>query len=112
MIPAITPFLTWCLTIAMVMLFVAFGLVIVRVLRGPTTADRIIAIDLFGVLAVAFIALYTLYVSQVVFLDAAIALALVAFFGTVAYARFLERRVVDRPEEREATQKEKESPHA
>jgi multicomponent Na+:H+ antiporter subunit F len=93
----------------MVLLFAAFVLTIVRVLRGPTTADRIIAIDLFGVLAVAFIALYTLYIQEVVFLDAAIALALVAFFGTVAYARFLERRVVDKPEEQDATRSAQES---
>lgn len=93
------PFLHWCVMIAMATLFISFLLVIIRVIRGPTTADRVIAIDLFGVLAVAFIAGFTLYIRHVVFLDAAIALALVAFFGTVAYARFMERRVTEQPEE-------------
>lgn len=91
-----TPFLSACLTLSFVLLLVALVLSVLRVLRGPTTGDRIVAIDLFGVLAVAFIALLAILTDRVVYLDAAIALALVAFFGTVAYARFMEQRAADR----------------
>lgn len=92
----ISPFLSWCLLLALAMLFMAFALTVLRVLRGPTKGDRIVAIDLFGVLAVAFIGLFTLYQSRIVFLDAAIALALVAFFGTVAYARLMEKQAAEK----------------
>ena len=50
------------------------------------------SLDLLTLLAVGVIALFAIRENQPVFLDAAIALALVAFLGTVAYARFLERR--------------------
>lgn len=90
------PFLYWSIQIAMVIMLVSFLLSVYRLLKGPTLPDRIVALDLFGLLAVAFIALYALYDRQPVFIDAAIALALVAFFGTVAYARFVEQRGLDR----------------
>lgn len=88
-------FLELCLDIGLVLMLLALALSVVRVWRGPTSADRVVAIDLFGTLCVAFITLLALHLGRAVYLDAAIALALVAFFGSVAYARFLERRVAD-----------------
>lgn len=85
-------FLQVCVEIGMIILLASFLLTVWRLLKGPTLPDRIVALDLFGLLAVAFIALYSLWDRKAVFLDAAIALALVAFFGTVAYARFVEQR--------------------
>jgi len=93
---ALTGFFTWAVEISMIIILAAFVLTVVRLLRGPTLPDRIVALDLFGLLAVAFIALYALWDDQPVFLDAAIALALVGFFGTVAYARFVEKRGMER----------------
>jgi len=90
--PSLTPFLAWCLEIAMIIHLAAFFLCVLRLLRGPTLPDRVVALDLFGVLAVAFIALFAMWDGQPVFLDAAIALALVAFLGTVACSRFIELR--------------------
>ncbi|MFV3073604.1 monovalent cation/H+ antiporter complex subunit F [Niveispirillum fermenti] len=81
-----------CLEVSLVILILSMVMTMYRVLRGPRAGDRIVAADLFTVLAVAFIALFAIHIDQVVFLDAAIALALVAFFATVAYARFLEHK--------------------
>ena len=78
-----------------VMIGVAFLLVFVRLARGPSLSDRVIALDLIAVLAVGLIAMVALEAGQPVFLDAAIVLALVAFLGTVAFARYLERRAQD-----------------
>lgn len=89
-------FLSACVAVALGVLAVSFVLTVVRLLRGPTLSDRIVALDLFGLLAVCFIALLALWTDKPVYLDAAIALALVAFFGTVAYARFIEKRGRDR----------------
>ena len=62
------------------------------VLRGPGLPDRALALDLIGLLSVSFIAVVAIASQQAVLLDAAIALALVSFLGTVAFARFIERR--------------------
>lgn len=75
----------------MLILTSAMALVVYRIAAGPESADRIIALDLFSILVVALIALLALATGEKVLLDVAVAYALVAFLGTVAYARYLER---------------------
>lgn len=72
-------------------LSIAMAITFWRIVRGPMNADRIIALDLLSILVVALIALYAIYTREDRFLDVAIAYALVAFLGTVAFSRFLER---------------------
>ncbi len=78
--------------VASVMLTIAFFLAFVRMMKGPTLADRIVALDLMSTLTVGIIALFTIYTGESVFLDAAIVLALISFLGTIAFARYLEKR--------------------
>lgn len=72
----------------------ALGLLIVcvRLARGPSLADRVVALDLVAYLVIAFVAVHAFATGQHVMLDAAIVLALVAFVGTVAFARYVERQ--------------------
>ena len=78
--------------IASLFLLAALGLSFARLAMGPTAADRVVALDLINILAVAYSALFAVFSDIAAFLDAAIALALVAFLATVAFARFTERR--------------------
>ena len=64
-----------------------------RVARGPSLADRVVALDVVAATAVGLLVVYAARLGQPVLLDAAIALALVSFVGTVAFAAYLERRV-------------------
>jgi multicomponent Na+:H+ antiporter subunit F len=64
-----------------------------RVARGPTLADRVVALDYVSMLLVALLTLMALAARRDAYLDAALALALVAFLATVAFARFLETRL-------------------
>jgi multicomponent Na+:H+ antiporter subunit F len=73
------------------MILLALIFAVVRLVRGPTMADRVVALDLVSMLVVAFLTLFALAVQRDAFLDAALALALVAFLATVAFARFIER---------------------
>jgi multicomponent Na+:H+ antiporter subunit F len=74
----------------------------IRVVRGPGLADRVIALDLLSVTLVAFAAVYALATGETAFLDVSLALALVSFYTTVAFARYLEqRRAPTRPPEEE-----------
>ena len=72
-------------------LFLAMLLALYRVIRGPTLPDRVIAVDLLTTIAVGIIALYSIETGQKVFLAAGIALALLAFLGTVALALYIRR---------------------
>ena len=83
------------LTIVFALLVSALLLAFIRLVRGPSLPDRVVALDLIGMIIAAFIAAYTVYLGQPVLLDAIVVLAIIAFFGTVAFARFLERRQRD-----------------
>jgi len=80
--------------ISLAFVMIAFFLTFLRLAIGPSTPDRIVALDLFTVLTIGMIVSYIFLTKQVVFLYAAVILALIAFLGTVAYARFLEKRVL------------------
>jgi multicomponent Na+:H+ antiporter subunit F len=78
--------------IIFVMLSIAYFLSFYRLIRGPGLPDRVVALDLIAVITVGFIAVYAIDTGERVFLDAAIVVALITFLGTVAFARYLERR--------------------
>jgi multicomponent Na+:H+ antiporter subunit F len=78
--------------IALAMLSIALLLAFIRLARGPSLPDRVIALDLISILAAAIAATYSIAAGQPVFLDVAIVLALISFLGTVAFARFVERQ--------------------
>jgi len=63
----------------------------VRLVLGPTLADRVVALDMIVILSIAIIALDAILTGQVYFLRAGITLALIAFLGTVAFAYYLRR---------------------
>jgi multicomponent Na+:H+ antiporter subunit F len=79
------------LFIALTMLALAAGLTFVRLVKGPTLPDRVIAIDLIGVLMVCLLVVMAGLTAQAAFLDVAMVIALISFVGTVAYARYIER---------------------
>ena len=69
----------------------ALLLTLVRLAKGPTIADRVVALDLLGTLGISVVAVAALATGNAVYLDVAIVLALLAFLGTVAFAAYLER---------------------
>ena len=77
--------------ITLVMLGLALLVAFIRLVKGPTLPDRIVAIDLFGVLVVGLIVVLAGWSGVRATLDAAIVIALVGFLGTIAYATYVER---------------------
>ena len=73
-------------------LALAAVLALVRLIRGPSLPDRVVALDLIAVIGVAICGLAALAWKLTVFLDVALLLALISFVGTVAFARYLEWR--------------------
>jgi multicomponent Na+:H+ antiporter subunit F len=69
----------------------ALLIVMVRLIKGPTLPDRIVAMDLLGMLVVGLIVVLAGWSGVRATLDAAIVIALVGFLGTVAYATYVER---------------------
>jgi multicomponent Na+:H+ antiporter subunit F len=69
--------------------------VLYRVVRGPSPADRIIAVDILGILIIGVLALYGLAYDQGFFLDIALIWALLSFVASLAFAKILEGRGLD-----------------
>lgn len=68
---------------------------IFRVIFGPSAADRIVAVDIFGILIVGLLSLLYVFTSASFFIDIAMAWALQSFIVSLALAKFLEGRALD-----------------
>jgi multicomponent Na+:H+ antiporter subunit F len=77
--------------VALAMLGAAACLTFIRLLKGPTLPDRVVAIDLIGVLMVCILVVTAAATGQQAFLDVGMVVALISFVGTVAYSRYIER---------------------
>lgn len=82
---------TFVLRLALLILIASFVLGMLRLLSGPSLPDRVIALDYMAFVVIAVISTYAIYSGQPAFLNVAAALALVAFLGTIAFARYIER---------------------
>ena len=78
--------------ITLVILGLALLLAFVRLVKGPTLPDRIVAMDLLGMLVVGLIVVLSGSSGVRATLDAAVVIALIGFLSTVAYATYVERR--------------------
>jgi multicomponent Na+:H+ antiporter subunit F len=105
----VTSFLDGAIAVAVVLIGVSLLLTFVRLIKGPSLADRVVALDLLTVLAMGVIGLRVIATGDVLYLEIALALGLVAFLATVFFARLIETRgreldhgydTIDRPKER------------
>lgn len=73
------------------LLLVAGGLTAVRIVYGPSAADRVIALDMLGLLGAAAVGITALISGSMVFIDIALSVALIGFLASVAFAAFVEK---------------------
>ena len=81
------------LVVALPLLTLAVLLVFIRLVRGPSLPDRVVALDLMTTLGVGIIAAYAIGTNQAIFLDIATIIALISFLGTIAFAYYIQKRV-------------------
>ncbi|AEH60893.1 multisubunit sodium/proton antiporter, MrpF subunit (2.A.63.1) [Methanosalsum zhilinae DSM 4017] len=76
--------------------FMAFALVpcIYRIIRGPTIPDRVVALDAMAMVIVVMLGVFSYVRDSVYFMDAALVLAIIAFVGTIAIAKYIDKGVV------------------
>ncbi len=96
-------FLSWSVNIAIGAMLVAFLLTVLRLVRGPTFADRVVALDMLALLGIGFIGVIAVKTEDWAYLDVAIALALVGFLATVAFARYIYRGAQQRAQNGDAS---------
>jgi multicomponent Na+:H+ antiporter subunit F len=79
-------------TVALVLLAVAAVVLVVRILVGPSVADRVVAIDALLVVVISGLAVNAAATGRTAFIDVAVVVGLLGFVGTGVAARFIERR--------------------
>lgn len=77
------------LTGAIVVLCISMVLIMIRFALGPSLADRITALDLISANLIAIIIIYSMISKNIIFMDAALILSLIAFLGTISFAYYL-----------------------
>lgn len=78
--------------LALAILSLAFLLTLLRILRGPGLADRVLGLDMLVSVAIGFIAVIAIRSGFNLYIDIALSLGLVGFLATVAFARFILAR--------------------
>lgn len=76
---------------ALPVISIAILIVFIRLAKGPTIEDRIVAFDLLTSIGISLFAVYAVLTKSIQVIDVGIILALIAFLGTVAFAYYLER---------------------
>jgi multicomponent Na+:H+ antiporter subunit F len=79
-------------TIALGLLGFALLATLIRIIRGPTTADRILGLDTITLIGIGIVGVFAVRTGLYLYVDIAVAVALVGFLSTVAFARYLLSR--------------------
>ena len=68
-----------------------------RLVKGPNSSDRVIALDTIGVLLICVVGLYSIVIGTTFFLEIILLVAILSFIGTVAFSKFIEKGdIIDR----------------
>ena len=90
----VSPFLEKSGSVILALLAMAQMLAVLRLLQGPSLADRVVALDFIGVACAGMIGVYSVITEEPLYLRAAIVLSLVSFLGTIGFALYCEKRGV------------------
>ena len=83
------------ITVVISSLLIFFSIVfgIIRLVKGPDTVDRVVAIDLLTIVTIALIAFLAHTAERYIYLDVALVYGLLSFLGVLAVARYLEKGI-------------------
>jgi multicomponent Na+:H+ antiporter subunit F len=77
-------------TFALTVFAVAGGLAVIRLWRGPSLADRMVALDTILFTGAGALGTYVVRTGETAFVPVIVVIALVAFVGTLVVARAIE----------------------
>jgi multicomponent Na+:H+ antiporter subunit F len=85
------PILTAVLVVALVLLGISAALVVVRLLRGPSGLDRLVALDVLVAEFLVGLVVYAALTGDSSLVPVVVAISLVGFLGSTTVARFVRR---------------------
>jgi multicomponent K+:H+ antiporter subunit F len=79
------------ITLAQILLLLAMGFSIIRMVRGPRAQDRVVALDALYVNAMILLLTIGIRTGSVLYVEAGLVIALLGFASTMALSKFLMR---------------------
>lgn len=76
---------------SLAMLFLAMVLALVRLLRGPSVPDRVLALDTVFVNTVGVVLVLGIWLETNIYFEAVLIIAMIGFIGTAALAKYVLR---------------------
>lgn len=83
--------LEYAIDITFALILLAMGFAFLRMVLGPSLPDRVVALDLITTLVVSFVAVFSVRAGEPELMDVIVAVALIAFLATLAYARYCQK---------------------
>ncbi|WP_096188317.1 Na(+)/H(+) antiporter subunit F1 [Evansella halocellulosilytica] len=80
--------------IVLILMSISIFVCFIRVIKGPTMSDRIVALDTVGINLIGFIGVLMILQETIAYAEVILVLAILAFIGSVALAKFIEGGVV------------------
>jgi len=81
------------LNILILLIVLSLMLALIRFLKGPTLADRVVAFDSMSIIATSLLVVLSFYFHKSLYLDLAFVFGLMGFIGTVVFAKFLNKEL-------------------
>ncbi|PLR66112.1 MULTISPECIES: Na(+)/H(+) antiporter subunit F1 [Bacillaceae] len=79
------------LKVSLLIIALSTVLYLYRLIKGPSTPDRVIALDAIGINLIGITAIISVVLRTNAFLEVILVLGILTFIGTVAFAKFLEK---------------------
>ena len=86
------PFIEISIHIALGILILTTGLVLYRLVIGPSIADRVTAFDVLTCVTIGLLSVFAIMSDNILYIDVIFVLAFVAFFGAIAFSYYLKKR--------------------
>jgi len=81
------------LNVLILLIALSLMLTLIRFIKGPTLADRVIAFDSMSIIATSLLVVLSFYFNKSLYLDLAFVFGLMGFIGTVVFAKFLDKEL-------------------
>lgn len=84
----------YILLACMLLLSISIVVAVFRLIKGPSTSDRVLALDVIGYNIIGIVTILTVMMNTQAFLEIILLIGIIAFLGTIALSKFVERGVV------------------
>ena len=78
------------LFVVLLLLFIGIIIAGIRILKGPTAADRVVGLDAVNTIVIISMVLFGAIYNEIFYIDVAIVYALLSFVSTLFIAKYLE----------------------